>query len=255
MIDVYEFKITKAELAAMPEKDRHALILCGHAMNQINTLMKIVTVLNNHDGETGVEEKVSAAQTLVMLRYLFGTLAETWKMVTDRIKSTKEGKGHLEKMGDTGRDALTRLNRQFGGPSLLHKIRNSIAFHYSNDAELKANFEATPEDDDMWSWYLSATNANSFYYLNEVIVIHGLLEVTGKADLSEAFSEVMAVAMETTNDLSDFLQSYLRVLVLVHFPQILNQKNVVLTVDSPPNLKKFKVPFYFEPAPISSSVS
>jgi hypothetical protein len=42
------------------------------------------------------------------------------------------------------------------------------------------------EFDEDWNWYLSANNINRFYFISDVVVIHAILNLIGKADLIAA---------------------------------------------------------------------
>ena len=84
MIKVVRIQITKEQLRTLPKDERALLLLMGHALNQIAVLIKLITFSTNKDPTDPIEGRVSAAQSQVILRFLFGAVAETWEFTDAR---------------------------------------------------------------------------------------------------------------------------------------------------------------------------
>lgn len=81
MVQVRRIQITKEQFRTLPKDERALLLLMGHALNQIAVLVKLVIFSTNKDPEDPIEGRVSAAQSQVILRFLFGAVVETWEFL------------------------------------------------------------------------------------------------------------------------------------------------------------------------------
>src|SRR5882724_12451394 len=81
MIQVFRVPITIEQFRTLPKDERALILLMGHALNQIAVLVKLVTFSTNKSPEDPIEGRVSAAQSQIVLRFLFGTLVEIWQFL------------------------------------------------------------------------------------------------------------------------------------------------------------------------------
>ena len=116
----------------------------------------------NYESNSDLENTLSAAQSQTLLRFLFGALAEAWEMVKRPINQKLIGKDYFADIEPAGQAVYADLKKHFGESNLLHLLRNKIAYHYPEAAELEAALEDVPEDEDL-AWYPSDTINNSFY--------------------------------------------------------------------------------------------
>ena len=112
-------------------------------------------------------------------------MAEAWELVKRPVNQKLIGKDYIDLIEAEGRAAYGELKKHFGESNLLHKLRNTIAYHHPSAEELEAAFEDVPEDED-WAWYPSDTINNSFYLASD----SGILRVTGETDTAKAFDKV-----------------------------------------------------------------
>jgi hypothetical protein len=84
-IEVFRVPLTKIRLSKVPVADRNLLLLASHAVNQISVLRRVLIFSLNYESQNELEDKLSAAQSQTLLRFLFGTLAEAWQMVKRKI--------------------------------------------------------------------------------------------------------------------------------------------------------------------------
>ena len=86
-MEVHRVNLTKARLAAMPAAERTALLLLGHASNEINVLSKLILMARKQPPAIQLVDHVEAAQTFVVMRLLIGKLHEAWELFKTRIQA------------------------------------------------------------------------------------------------------------------------------------------------------------------------
>lgn len=143
-----------------------------------------------------------------------------------------------------GRAAYDELKRKFGESNLLHRLRNTIAYHHPSAQELQAAFEDVPEDED-WAWYPSATINNSFYLASDMVISAGILRATGETDTAKAFGKIMDEVNDVSNDMTDFFLYLMRAVVTRHLgAHVLSPRVGAGTkIANAPNLYEFALPF------------
>jgi hypothetical protein len=102
----------------------------------------------------------------MILRLLFGAMAEAWEMVKRPIHRKLIGRDYLPHLDPGGVVAYEALTKHFGRSNLLHLLRNTLVFHMPSSADLEAAFEDVPEDED-WAWYPSDTNGRAWLSANK----------------------------------------------------------------------------------------
>ena len=94
MLEILRIPISKADLLKMPAAERSLFLLLGYASNQVNTLWKLIIIATNPSNRDPVEERVSGAQTQILVRLLIGVMREALKLVEKRFLGSPVGK-HL----------------------------------------------------------------------------------------------------------------------------------------------------------------
>ena len=197
----------------------------------------------NYESDSEIENTLSAGQSQTILRVLFGALAEAWEMVKRPINQKLIGKDYIGLIGTDGLAAYDELKKHFGESNLLHRLRNTIAYHYPSAPELEAAFEDVPEDED-WAWYPSATINNSFYLASDMVISAGVLRVTGEPDTAKAFRKVMGVVVPVSNDMTDFFLFLMRAIVTRHLGEDVLSPRGGTKIASVPNLYQVSIPFF-----------
>ena len=247
MIQVRRIQITKEQFRTLPKDERALLLLMGHALNQIAVLVKLVIFSTNKDPEDPIEGRVSAAQSQVILRFLFGAVVETWEFLR-RPDNQKIIGSYLQALDKNGADAREELNRYFGSSNLLSNIRNKFSYHFPRADEIEQGFEAVPDDNNLpWEWYLSETNSNSFYFSCEMAVGFGAIsQVQGEPTLMAASRKLVREVIRVANTMQHFLMPLMRTILLKRFgPSILEDKPGTAINDAP-GLYDFWIPFFAE---------
>jgi hypothetical protein len=166
-------------------------------------------------------------------------------MVKRPIHQKLIGRDYVGIIEADGIAAYDELKKHFGESKLLHKLRNTIAYHQPSAQELEAAFEEVPEDED-WAWYPSDTINNSFYLASDMVISAGILRATGEADTARAFSKVMGEVVPVSNVMTDFFLFLMRAIVTRHLGEnVLSPRIGTGTkIASAPNLYKFAIPFF-----------
>jgi hypothetical protein len=152
----------------MPQPERTAVLLMGHAFNEINLLRKFLLITSRSETpENKIVDHIQAGQSVILMRMLLGKCFEAWLMFTKRVQPLR-GK-YLPKVSLPGQKALDDLGRHFADGRMA-AIRNQLAFHYGDDDNLvEAHWRKIPEDD-RWDYYLSKLNVNSFFFASEMVI-------------------------------------------------------------------------------------
>jgi hypothetical protein len=109
VIDVLALNGAKELLTKMTPAERGLFLLFGYASNQVNVLWKLVSVATNETPDDPVEQRVSGAQTQIIVRLLVGVLFEAWRLVQGRFLGSELGKDFVPQMDDAAGQALDRL--------------------------------------------------------------------------------------------------------------------------------------------------
>jgi hypothetical protein len=239
-IEVYRIAISKADLASLSSEERGLAILAGHTLNVLGVWIRLAKMSSNVTPKHEVESRLSAGQSHILLRSLYGALVEAWEWI--RKNRPVITNVYLPGMSDMGVAAYRELNRRFGRSGLLHTIRNEFSYHYPDAAQMCSAFASVPEDED-WSWYVSKDLANSFWMLSELVVGYGTMTTTGKADPAVGFKVIMDETFAVADLLQDFLMSVLQSLLDRNFSDRLRPP-LVQTVTDAPSALEFWIPFY-----------
>jgi hypothetical protein len=248
MIEVYHIQVSKDHLKAMPKEERTFLLLLGYAANQLSMLQKLLMFSSNKLPTAEIEQYLTAAQTQMILRFLIGTLNETWQLITTRFLQNLIGKEYQTRLDQGGKQALANLKRQFGASSLLYTIRNNFSFHYPESDDVEAAFEAACNDADLdshWNFYVSQYGFNSFYFLSDLIIVHGIGKETRAADLVGAQVKLMQEVGSAVENIFEFSKAFTAAVWLKNFGEEMLAKELI-SISNAPNLGDVWIPFFVE---------
>jgi hypothetical protein len=249
MIKVCRVPISKKQISTLPQDERVLLLLMGHALNQISVFLKLFTFSSNKDPAHPIEGRVSAAQSHIILRVLFGVLLEAWNVICTNKPIIDR---YMPEIDDDGQQSYKTLEEYFQKSSLLYKLRNNFAYHLPNTKVVEKAFNSIPENED-WEWYLSPHNANSFYFSCELIMGYGVLNLArNKASPDAALGEVIKEVRHVANTMPYFLMPFIRAILFRHFGESILDTLPGVTISDAPSLFEFWIPFFAEwPEPAS----
>ncbi|AVA22790.1 hypothetical protein NXC24_CH03163 [Rhizobium sp. NXC24] len=198
----------------------------------------------NFESKHEVENILSAAQTQMILRFMLASMAETWEM----IRRPNIQRLLLEINGDVeadGKEAHRLLKRHFGNNNVLHRLRNSVVYHYPDLAALEKAFSEVPDDED-WAWYVSHAVTNGYYYLSDLVISSHILEVMGERNPELAFGKLMDEVVPVAENLLDFLAYVMRAIVTRHFgaEMLSPMPGTGISISGVPNMNDVSIPFF-----------
>lgn len=244
MIEVYRVPISKKQLSTLPRDERALLLLMGHGLNQISVFLKLFTFSANKDPENPIERRVSAAQSHIILRVLFGVLLEVWNVICENKKIVDR---YMPNIDDDGKNSYNILADYFRKSSLLYKLRNNFSYHLPNAKVVERTFNSIPENEDGWEWYLSPTNTNSFYFSSDLIMTYGILNLASeKTSPDAALGEVIREVRHVANTMPYFLMPFMRAILFKHFGELILEPLPGVTISDAPSLFEFWIPFFAE---------
>ena len=249
MRDVLKITLPKSKIMAMPPQERAKFLLLGYAANQVAFYSKLAILSTNYVSSNDVENTLSAAQSLMLLRTIAGVLHETWeKIIKAHFISHRDGKKYLDGMDAEGKQSLEKLNKLFGKSGLIAKIRNDFAFHYpkTNDMEAACQLMASDSSSDPdWHWYFAKSGWNSFYYLSEIIVMHGVLKSAGCDNIATAQERLASDMRVANNEMVTILQCLIASMWATHIGEDF-EATVVAKLHGAASLFEFSIPYFFD---------
>jgi hypothetical protein len=239
MIKVCRVPISKKQISTLPQDERVLLLLMGQALNQISVFLKLFTFSSNKDPAHPIEGRVSAAQSHIILRVLFGILLEAWNVIFTNKPIIDR---YMPEIDDDGQQSYKTLEEYFKKSSLLYKLRNNFAYHLPNAKVVENAFNSIPENED-WEWYLSPHNTMGYGVLNLA---------RNKASPDAALGEVIKEVRHVANTMPYFLMPFIRAILFRHFGESILDTLPGVTISDAPSLFEFWIPFFAEwPEPTS----
>jgi len=190
VLDILRMDVGKDLLGKMAEEERCLFLALGHASNQVNALWKLVIVLTNGDESDPVKQRLEGAQTQIFVRLTIGAMQEAWRLVEGRFLKRPLGREYLPLLDAPAAAVLDRLKKRFGKLNRLAVIRNNYAFHHPETDEVDAVFEKAAaeqgtEDAD-WAIYFNKAPLNTFFFVSDFILVHGMANALAESDVNEA---------------------------------------------------------------------
>ena len=252
-MELYRVTLTKSSLAALPPAERSLFLLLGHASNEINVLSKLILMATRKNAPPSrIANNVEAGQVCVLLRVLVGQLHEAWELFRKRAQTNRSlHQKYVSQLDADGAAALNNLKRHFGASSPLTKIRDKVAFHYTDKDNLtEQSFQALAETEPL-ELYLTTEVGNSFYYAAEVVVMSTALRMgTSSNDQAAAFSELCSMVVKVSRDIIELFGQLMGVILKTFMPDLERQ---IENHPDGPKLSTLGLPYFidFEAVPRS----
>jgi len=254
MTHVFQLPITKKALTDMPSKERTLLLLFGHAVNEINVLMKLVIIASQGEAQTEIMGYVEAGQAMIFARLFIGKLHEAWELFKCRFQGDKEiALKYAPALNEEAKQSLDYLNKYFGKKNSLTEIRNQFSFHYKDEDQLiESNFHRLT-DNEPWDFYLSEIRANSFYYASELVVMNGAIEIAGShigLDVAEpmrqqrAFESLVDISSDVAGHICTLFGDCIKDIMIAHLGDDLGL--IEIDIPAAPKLSEISMPFFVD---------
>lgn len=248
MIDVMRIELTKEHLLKMTPEERGLFLLLGYASNQVNVLWKLVIEMTNRAPSDPVDERVSSAQTQIIVRLTIGVLREAWGLIEKRFLSSRLGKEFVPLLDSDAQRALSSLKVRFGESNSIIAIRNNYAFHHPETADMEAAFQRAVKqetNDDDWSIYFCRTLLNCFFFTSDFVIAHGMANAAGEDDLIKAHAKILRDLGPLSNELSEFTFGFAAAIFRKHVGNELTA-TVAAKIGDAPHIDDVRIPFYVE---------
>src|ERR1700692_218187 len=112
MLHVLQLPMTKEVLQKMSVEERSLFLLLGHASNQVNALWKLVIIATNEAPENPIEQRVTGAQTQILVRLTIGAMHEAWLLVERGLLRSKAGREWVSSLDAEAQTALEQLKKR-----------------------------------------------------------------------------------------------------------------------------------------------
>jgi hypothetical protein len=249
VLDILRMEITKELLRKMAKEERCLFLALGHASNQVNALWKLVIVLTNGDETDSVKQRLEGAQTQIFVRLTIGAMQEAWRLIEDRFLKRLLGREFMPLLDSPAAEALERLKKRFGKLNRLAVIRNNYAFHHPEIDEVDAAFEraaAGEESEDAdWAIYFNKALLNTFFFVSDFVLVHGMANAMAEADVNEAHRRLLGEMAPVANDLSEFTFGFAAAIFKRYVGNDLTM-TLVAKVDDAPDIDDLRYPFFVE---------
>jgi hypothetical protein len=246
MIQVMRIPMAKTKLSALSKDERVLLFLLGYISNQTMMLEKLVLFSGNRDPLEFLDAHATGIQQQMLLRLMIGALNEAWRVIVTRFSENPIAKEYRPLLDNGGQQALSDLNKQFGGSNLLTRLRTNYAFHHPQSDDVEAAFETAFNDDsmdDQWNLYFAQHGFNSLFYLSEIVISHGIFAEVGETDWRIGQEKIMAEVISAANNINEFAKAFTKAVWLKHFgDEMIADK--VFEVHDAPVADQVEIPFF-----------
>jgi hypothetical protein len=248
-LDILRIPIAKDDLLKMSAPERSLFLLLGYASNQVNALWKLIIISTNHTPEDPVEQRVTGAQTQILVRLLIGVMREGLKLVEKRFLGSLIGREYVPLLDVTATAALDRLKKRLGSTDQLVVIRDNFGFHHPNLLDMDAAFQLAIQNQDAeeldWCLYVNRGLLNTFFFVSDFVLVHGMANALGEKDVNEAHRKLLGDLAPIANDLSEFTFGFAGAIFRKYFGAEL-KATVVARIYDAPSIDDLKLPFYVE---------
>ena len=128
---LHHLTLSIEQLRKIPDAERALFIVLAHALNEINSLNKLLFLCSRLDDMPTFKAHAHLTQAMMLARVLHGKLNEVWVVITEGYFSNKLGMEYTPLLDENGSVALADLKKYFGRTNLINTVRKQFAFHYS----------------------------------------------------------------------------------------------------------------------------
>lgn len=249
MLDILRLPMPKDTLAKMTPEERSLFLLLGYASNQVNVLWKLVIIATNNTPNDSIEQRVSGAQTQILVRLTIGAMWEAWLLVERRFLRSTIGRDYVPLLDTPSREALDRLKKRFAS-SPISTIRNNYAFHHPTKEQMEAAFQMAAANKDSeeadWSVFFNRALLNTFFFVSDYVFVHCITAALQETDVNAAHEKLLGDLAPIANDLSEFTFGFAKAI----FQKYINPHELVMTVvakiGDAPDIADARLPHYVE---------
>jgi hypothetical protein len=121
------------------------------------------------------------------------------------------------------------------------------------DAAFDAAAKSTHSEQADWNWYLTTKTLNTFYFVSDFVIAHGMMNAIGETDIVVAHQEILERLAPVADSLSEFAGAFTAAVLEKYFGDI--EGEICLKIANAPNFSDIVLPFYIETPPHSGTLS
>jgi hypothetical protein len=144
---------------------------------------------------------------------------------------------------------LERLKQRFGKLNRLAVIRNNYAYHHPEIDEIEAAFEKAAaeegSEDADWAVYFNKALLNTFFFVSDFVLVHGMANALAEADVNEAHRQLLGEMAPVANDLSEFTFGFAAAVFKRYVGNDLTM-TLVAKINDAPDIDDLRYPFFVE---------
>jgi hypothetical protein len=168
-------------------------------MNELNWLVRLLLIARISNDVSEPERRATLSLALLIVKLLAGKMHEGWDKLRSGINNLVE-----VSLSAQGRNIRGQLADCLAKGSIIHRLGNGHAFHYSTKLSL-GDLDTLPLNDDELVMYMSENHGHNLFHLSELAAIASLPSLTGKRDAHESFEAVMEEVVKVAGLYSDYL--------------------------------------------------
>ena len=246
---IYEMKSSKAALAALPRNALAGLLIGGHVVNEINTLIREFILNLKHYPDDPTANAYAGIHHFTIMRLLVGKVTEGLDVIQNRILRGLFARDYLPLIEQTpeGQAVVNELRRKMNDQGLLRRLRSKHVFHNPTNDLLLTAFDALPDTED-WRMLLAESRQSVRFPMSHGVASKSLLDATGRPDIEGAILLVRDEVLDTGAAIAGLFE-YMVIAFAQRWP-LFEPARAVRDVSGTPNLFAFELPPLFrEPTP------
>lgn len=240
-----QIPISAAQLAAIPVQERALAVVLGHAMNEVNVLIKLFDLASTFEMEPRAFGNAHVCQAMVLARTITGKLHEIWATLQEGYFKSKLTQTYDSRLDEVGLAGLKHLKAYFGQTNTISVTRNNFAFHFSLERAAHVVPGEVPTED--LSIYIGPNNASSLYQFAEYTMGSSLIDAIDRDDGPSAFQKLIDETGKATTAFIDFAQRLLYSILERHgaLPEGL-ESLITIDIGNVPRKADLCIPYFYE---------
>ncbi|WP_321899130.1 hypothetical protein [Paraburkholderia heleia] len=239
-VPVYRVKIPMAVLRSLPKERAAAFLRVGLFTNELNWLVRLLLIARIPNDASEAERRATLSLALLTVKLLAGKVHEGWLKLQSEITPLI-----AHSLTAEGRQAVEELRTRLAKGSVIHKLRNEYAFHYSAQISID-DLEALPLSDDEMVAYMSQNHGHNLVFVSELAAINRLTAITNEPDPRKSFGMVMQEVVEVAGLYSDYVVAVLIALLGDDVIESLTKEE--MPQEEPEENKRDRIMFFELPA-------
>lgn len=242
-MELKKLSISKSKLMSIPEAEQLFFLRFGNLFNEICILRKLAYFSTGIETTDRTIRAAQNSQAFLLLKMLAGKLWEGWRLLEQDFFGTKLSQDYESRLTPIGCRGLDGLKQYFSRDNRIKKIRDELAFHYSNEykEQMKKILEKLGESE-MLDVIISENHFNCLYVASEVVASLASVEWTDFPDgYQQALENFLVEIDKVTKLFLDFLGDCLLVFVKkhkVHFDM------TEVDIPDPPKADEIELPYF-----------